>query len=381
MVTTSRRPGFTLVELLVVIAIIGILIALLFPAIAAVQETAKKAACVSNMRQFYFAMQSFQESYRRYPPSCKYARGSSTAGGGAAAAGNTKYESWSWIALLLPYLGREDTAQLLTIKNGLPWVEPSKTVEKHKMARETVLKELLCPSRSGSQQYEGPMAKGFKTEEKEIYNGALTNYKGMGATVRESLPFRILAGNQTGSSAVKSSLTPPYGDKGDHPDGVLFPAEDGIRPNDIVDSQATTIMIAETREEKYARWIFGTEATLVGLPSEEDPARCGVKIVNNTTYNHYAPQGWDGKFDGESEIPETVKTYLNYDYTQLTNKYDTEREIKYGPSSRHPGIVNHLFCDGQVRNLAVDTDVAAYMFMITRKGGEQIQKWMSDRGF
>lgn len=388
MVTSTRRSGFTLVELLVVIAIIGTLVGLLFPAIGAVRELAKKAACTSNMRQLFFGLEGFENANRRYPPSCKYARGSST--------NSTKYESWSWIALLLPYIGGGSTYDLLTIKNGVPWAEPAlsksarnttEQVEKHKMARETIIRELLCASRSGDTEFEGAPAKGFKTDEKDSVKGALTSYKAMGATVHESLPFKILGTNSTGSgtgqgsSVVRSTATPPYGDKSDHPDGVMFPAEEGIRRNDIVDGEAQTIMLAETLEEKYARWIFGTEATLVGLPSEDDPAKCGVKIVNNTAYGHYAPTGWDGKFDGDSGIDADVRTYLKYDYSQITNKYDNEVGIKYGPSSRHPSVVNHLFCDGQVRSLALDIDVAAYMFMITRKGNEKVQKWMTDHGY
>ena len=48
--------------------------------------------------------------------------------------------------------------------------------------------------------------------------------------------------------------------------------------------------------------------------------------------------------------------------------------MKYGPSSDHPGTVNHLFADGSVHPLANDIDAATYMFMITRDGQEGYQR-------
>jgi prepilin-type N-terminal cleavage/methylation domain-containing protein len=67
--TTHRRPGFTLVELLVVIAIIGILIALLLPAVQAARESSRRARCVNNMKQLALAVQAFNDVHKFLPVS------------------------------------------------------------------------------------------------------------------------------------------------------------------------------------------------------------------------------------------------------------------------------------------------------------------------
>ena len=82
-----RRCGFTLVELLVVITIIGILIALLLPAVQAAREAARRGQCTNNLKQIGLAVHNFHDARKALPPSF-------LTGGGHA----------PWLVMILPYV-------------------------------------------------------------------------------------------------------------------------------------------------------------------------------------------------------------------------------------------------------------------------------------
>jgi prepilin-type N-terminal cleavage/methylation domain-containing protein/prepilin-type processing-associated H-X9-DG protein len=120
--------GFTLVELLVVIAIIGVLIALLLPAVQAAREAARRTTCKSSIRQLALACMNYESANRRFPSA------SSRLGS------NTSLRSdWGWLTVTLPYY--EQGALFNSINQNYNWFENN---EKPVM---TPLSIIRCPSR------------------------------------------------------------------------------------------------------------------------------------------------------------------------------------------------------------------------------------------
>src|SRR5205823_2255114 len=103
---TSRR-GFTLLELLVVIAIIGVLIALLLPAVQKVREAANRAQCANNLKQFGLAIHMYHDTQRVFPPGYLNVVLPTFP---ALPASRTR---WSMIAVITPYIEQYNLNQAL----------------------------------------------------------------------------------------------------------------------------------------------------------------------------------------------------------------------------------------------------------------------------
>ena len=102
----SSRSAFTLVELLVVIAIIGILIALLLPAVQAAREAARRSQCINSLKQIGLSMHNYHDIHKCFPPGSIYYDPGNTA-------------EWGWMAFLLPFIEEKplyDAVQLDTLR-------------------------------------------------------------------------------------------------------------------------------------------------------------------------------------------------------------------------------------------------------------------------
>ena len=128
----KSRIGFTLVELLVVIAIIGILVALLLPAVQSAREAARRTACINNLKQMTLALANFESITGKYPPSFEIDPGTVL---------STNNGSWSIQARLLPFL--EEGAAFERINFDLPWDDEENRMSGVPTMRVPVY---LCPS-------------------------------------------------------------------------------------------------------------------------------------------------------------------------------------------------------------------------------------------
>lgn len=138
-VPRSSRTGFTLVELLVAIAIIGVLIALLLPAVQAAREAARRTQCVNNLKQLGLSLHNFEAAQRQFPAgylSDRLADPSPDPVTWDAAPG------WGWGALSLPYM------ELGAIQAQASLDQPLWLAQYESLVR-TRLPGFLCPSATG----------------------------------------------------------------------------------------------------------------------------------------------------------------------------------------------------------------------------------------
>jgi prepilin-type N-terminal cleavage/methylation domain-containing protein/prepilin-type processing-associated H-X9-DG protein len=108
--TFARRRAFTLVELLVVIAIIGILIALLLPAIQATREAARRMQCTNNIKQLSLGFATYENTLKCYPPG---------RAGDDCSSGTKQCDDSSPFVLILPYIELGSLYKSLDLKDGI----------------------------------------------------------------------------------------------------------------------------------------------------------------------------------------------------------------------------------------------------------------------
>lgn len=132
----SSRDGFTLVELLVVIAIIGVLVALLLPAVQAAREAARRAECSNKLKQIALAMHLYHDSRETFPP------GAQT---DVAGTGGNYFSGWT--REILPYMENSQLRQLYRPALGAGSVPVSDQNDPDaKQFRETTIDNYNCPS-------------------------------------------------------------------------------------------------------------------------------------------------------------------------------------------------------------------------------------------
>jgi prepilin-type N-terminal cleavage/methylation domain-containing protein len=363
MVQPSSKRGFTLVELLVVIAIIGILIALLLPAIQAAREAARKATCINKVKQLCLAMHNYHDKYKMLPPSDHVLKNPQT---GAITEGPSgQLSGWSVWVDLLPGLEETSLWSTLDTSAGYPDGTFASGVNGNAQAAPaalaTSMQEFLCPSFSGN-PFVNPSVTPLE---------AITNYKVMAATHIQSQS--IASASPQASLYTQPDLTTP--------DGACFPGSKLTFTNFSGDGTSHTIIVVESIEQRCARWTYGKEQALVGLPTQGFTGNGAVTFAQVTGATYWAPTGFTpGDYDNQSTVSKAFKTYMNNICSETARYYDlsldtvdsSKHYITYGPSSNHNGLTIHGFVDGSVHDLSNQIDVALYMALITRNEGDPI---------
>ena len=308
------RAGFTLIELLVVIAIIGILIALLLPAVQKVREAANRATCSNNLKQLGLAVHNYHDSFNQLPP---------------ARVGRDAYASWP--ILILPQVEGQN---LLTLWDTSRIFQQQTT----DATRTTTLKLFFCPSRRVPMT-SPPDENGVSGEDG---NGHLEGACGDYACCDGDGKDRNTK-DADGAMISPMVLDPSVGDNNPYPAPILsFRSRTSFAS--ITDGLSSTLLIGE----KHVR--HGG----LGLASNGDMAY--YSGFDFTTAQRSA--GWYIDSNGVRQNKPLMKPD------------DPASTIRFG--SWHPGLCNFVFCDGSVHALPVNIDIDTLRRLAVRNDGEPV---------
>ncbi len=135
--------GFTLVELLVVITIIGILIALLLPAVQAAREAARRMQCQNNLKQIGLALHNYHAQWQTFPPSSHWFPATTEAEKRQIESVTNANLRENWVILILPFLEQQPLFDRFNLKQPIPHPDNA-------AARATRLNVMLCPTDSNN---------------------------------------------------------------------------------------------------------------------------------------------------------------------------------------------------------------------------------------
>lgn len=193
-----RRRGFSLVELLVVIAILGAVAGVTVPAVQAARESARRAQCASNLKQYGIATQNYHAAHRRLP------------------VGNVPEQYWTFQSFLLPYLEAQAVYDLIDYGSPRTCFEVNAAAPPGRDPGSVVLPVNLCPSDPLSGQVNSNFASswGFHVP---------TEYLGVSGTSPTSEDGIYYSGSRTRFGDVTDGLSKTIimGERG-IPENLLF---------------------------------------------------------------------------------------------------------------------------------------------------------------
>ncbi len=331
-VAASKRCGFTLVELLVVIAIIGILVALLLPAVQAAREAARRSQCINNLKQIALGAHNYHSTHGTFPPALLTGSGEAT-----------------WALLLMPYVEEPAIVDLWQHDLSVPYTTAISTYYRvSDTAQRTAPPIYTCPSRRRPDE--------FVSKERNTRNvsgsgmiggpGALSDYAGNAGSLDT-----FKCGAQTGWS-----FTKPYVPNGT----MLFPRVVGgkeVFVNSTTVEWSYRLSIAKITDGSSKTFLFGEKH----VRPEEFGMVAGGDI---STYN-------DDLFDS---LIRTVGSGITGDYPLAQSPNDdlnnTDRAVQFG--SMHPGVCHFAFADGSVTGISMTTDLNVLRRLADRRDGDPV---------
>ena len=164
-----QSRGFTLVELLVVIAIIGVLVALLLPAVQAAREAARRSQCLNNLKQLGLAMLNYESAKGGLPPMALYWSEAEYNAAYDPDGPGSWYDDHGWYIPLMPYIEQSGVKAIVDVKKSF-------SDASNEAARRAMIPMHACPSDIGLQKNEWEIATWARVRSNYVVNAGNTVY-------------------------------------------------------------------------------------------------------------------------------------------------------------------------------------------------------------
>ncbi len=315
----STRRAFTLVELLVVITIIGILIALLLPAVQSAREAARRLQCSNNIKQLGLALHEYHTSYGIFPPSSVW-RVNNVLNGANVEKGNYNGLNENWVILILPQMEQTTLYKSFTLTSPIPNAV-------NQAPRGTQLAAMLCPS---------------DTFNRKLFNGSassLTNQMGDGWARGN------YGANASADYEYATDVTDPTHWRMRYNCGVMG-ANYSARIDDIKDGTSNTLLIGELRagilpQDSRGVWAMANACASAlwgaGFQGDDNGPNCATVWGDD---NCSCSEVWAAL--GDTDGSKTARAGMSCFYGNHPNYEQTARSL-------HTGGVTVCMADGSVR--------------------------------
>ena len=342
----KQKPaeGFTLVELLVVIAIIGILVALLLPAVQAAREAARRMSCSNNMKQIGLAMHNYHDTYKTFP----FGEGARPIRGGAYA---SAWNGPNWRVAILPFIEQAPMYDQLDFNITFDACRPGFRNTTNAVLSGYTVPVYRCPS--SSLKINGSNVAPSPTNNNRD-NAQLIDYVGISGSAPTGNPNSVTAPFPTYGACTG---TTGYG--GIYcSNGTMVPNQE-IKFADITDGTSSTLLVAEQsgpivdangtrrrdiRSNYYGGWCGFTSTAVPSSTLGGSPWGSGTTTIRYRINLNSAPAGADSTWDANTIL-----------------------------TSEHPGGIMSTRADGSVDFISETIDMLELKRLGARNDGQVVQ--------
>ena len=346
------RKAFTIIELLVIVSVIGLLFALLIPALQSARESTRKATCQSNLRQVGQAMLHFEQARGRLP----------SGGEGtdfAQIPPATVFELQSTFTLIVPYL---DDERFLTDGMNSNYAYNDGACKANQFVSKMEFSSFLCPSNAFRQP--DPQGYGQTDYMPTVYTDIDPTSGAYNPLARKAGALR-LGGTPTAKITDGLSRTIAMAEDAGRSFETAFPNTQSAYPDPLF-SSGNALVSNGAKQVTYTQWLAAHNLVSGGLPPGDVATPSGHRVLNR-----WAEPASAGGISGQANNSPANKVFaINGNRTPWGGPLGCPwGQTNCGPNeeiwSWHTGGANVLMCDGSVRSIGQEIDSRVLRMLIT----------------